>query len=60
MREKTAAHRQFTDDVPEETKQQRLLQLNDRLKFHQSMKNQEDVGRLVNEDSYRSAGQIRR
>lgn len=45
MREKTAAHRRFVDDVPEEVKQQRLVALNERLQFHKSNKSQADIGR---------------
>ncbi|XP_044253498.1 CDK5RAP1-like protein [Tribolium madens] len=46
MREKTAAHRRYTDDVPAEIKQKRLEQMIKTFRFHAEKLNAAQIGRL--------------
>ncbi|KAM3133495.1 hypothetical protein pb186bvf_014337 [Paramecium bursaria] len=45
MREKTHAHRNFTDDIPQDVKQQRLSTLIDQFHKIQKVENQKEIGR---------------
>ena len=46
MREKTAAHRRYTDDVPPEVKQKRLERMIQTYRTHTETLNKAQIGRL--------------